>query len=184
MEESIWIRLNEISDAVIAGMVLIIHDRYVDTAEAILPGWGGFNIMRNFSDPTINVLDNTTLVTNGPGGVVDDTTLAGSHGFAVDASLPPGATLILTRGSPNEIVTFSYRYGVGAVIYSSIPLDFYLDGSNNFSTIYAPNVVAYGASLSSTCNRDCNGNSVPDECDMADGTSLDDLPAGGEWHPG
>ncbi|MBI5380157.1 MAG: hypothetical protein HZA23_08430, partial [Nitrospirae bacterium] len=43
-------------------------------------------------------------------------------------------------------------YGAGCVVYSTIPLDYYLAGAgpnpprDNFNNIYAPNVVAYAAS--------------------------------------
>ena len=32
-------------------------------------------------------------------------------------------------------------------------------------------------------SQDCNGNSIPDECDIASGTSLDVLPPGGDGIP-
>lgn len=144
-------RLSDIESAVAGGMVLVIHDRYVDEAESILPGGGSFNIIRDFSDDAnIDVLDDTTLVTNGPGGIVDNWTLDGgtssSHGFAFADSLPGSAALILSQGDPTHVVTFAYGYGAGTVIYSSIPLDYYRDfGGNTFGDIYAPNVLAYAA---------------------------------------
>lgn len=139
-----------------SGGVMIFHDRYVTVAETVLPGGETFNIIRDFSDDSdIDVLDGSTLVTNGPGGVVDNTTLDGgtssSHGFAVAGTLPDSSAMILSRSNPDEIVTFSYCYGSGGVVYSSIPLDYYLAGFGpalvraNFAEIYAPNVVAYGA---------------------------------------
>lgn len=147
-------RLDSVADAVYAGMSLIIHDRYVDGAESILPGGSGFNILRDFADGSnIDIRDYTTYVTDGPGGVLDNGSLDGgsssSHGFTAAASLPQSARLILTRGNPDEIVTFSYQYGLGKVIYSSIPLDYYLNGSPPiaFSTIYAPNVLAHACEL-------------------------------------
>lgn len=143
--------LADIEAAVSAGMALVIHDRYVDPAETILPGGGAFDIRRNFDDDSnIDVINNTTLVTDGPGGVIDDTSLDGgnssSHGFAVLGSLPQGGTFILSTSDPAEIVTFSYPHGSGGVLYSSIPLDFYLSGSSTIATnmqAYAANVVAY-----------------------------------------
>lgn len=143
-------RLAEIDAAVAGGKVLLIHDRFVDQAETILPGGAGFNIIRDFADDAnIDVQDNTTLVTNGPGGIVDNSTLDGgnssSHGFAFENSLPVGSLNILSTGDPTHAVTFAYKHGGGTVIYSSIPLDFYLASANNFSTIYAPNVKAYAA---------------------------------------
>jgi hypothetical protein len=147
-------RLASIQSAVAAGMVLVIHDRFVDAAESILPGGLGFTILRDFADGSnVDVVDNTTLVTNGPGGLVTNSTLDGgnfsSHGFAVAASLPGNARLILSRTNPSEIVTFSYPFGAGAVVYSSIPLDFYLDTGSlpGIGQVYAPNVIAYAATL-------------------------------------
>src|SRR5262249_40522975 len=148
--------LTDIENAVHdGGKTLVIHDRFVDGAETILPGGAGFNIVRNFDDSlNINVLDDTTLVTHGPGGTVDTTTLDGcfggglsSHGFAFSDSLPGAAKRILTTGDPTHIVTFSYTFGAGTVVYSSIPLDFYLDvfPTSSFATVYAPNVLAYAA---------------------------------------
>ena len=55
-------RLTDIETAVAGGMVLVIHDRYVDDAESILPGGGSFEIIRNFDDDAnIDVLDDTTF---------------------------------------------------------------------------------------------------------------------------
>jgi hypothetical protein len=146
--------LADIEAAVNSGMALVIHDRYVDIAETILPGGAGFDIIRDFSDDAdINILDSSTLVTDGPGGVLDDTSLDGgnssSHGYAVVGSLPGSGTFILSRSNPDEIVSFSYSFGSGLVFYSSIPLDYYLAGAGpttvqqNMANIYAPNVVAY-----------------------------------------
>lgn len=149
--------LADIESAVTAGLSLVIHDRFVTDAELILPGGGSFDIIRDFSDDSnIDILDDTTLVTNGPGGVLDDTSLDGgtssSHGYAVVGTLPGNGTFIMSRTSPDEIVSFSYPYGSGLVYYSSIPLDYYLAGGGpaaviaNMTNIYAVNVVEYGVS--------------------------------------
>lgn len=156
-------QLTAIESAVASGMILIIHDRWVDQAETILPGESNFDIQRSFSDAnSIDIRDGTTRVTDGAGGSLSDTSLDGgnfsSHGFADASSLPLGARLILsrTRGFiPFEdwIVTFSYTFGEGAVIYSSIPLDLFLASSAmttptiNFRDVYAPNVIDYAALL-------------------------------------
>jgi hypothetical protein len=146
-----------VSNFVAAGGVLLYHDREVGNAESVLPGGAGFNIIRNFVDhQNINVLNNTTTVTNGPGGVVNNATLDGgnssSHGFSVSGSLPGTALQILSRGNPTEIVDFTYTYGDGDVYYSTIPLDHYLAGFapgflDNFKNIYAPNVAAFASQL-------------------------------------
>lgn len=144
--------LQKVSDFVAAGGVLVLHDRHVETAESILPGEPG-NIFRNFDDDAnIEIIDNTTSVTNGPGGLVTATNLdfgnSSSHGFAVDT---PDSELhgILSRGNPVELVTYWYAFGSGKVIYSTIPLDYYLGGAfpQGLGSIYAPNVIAFANDL-------------------------------------
>ncbi len=135
-----------------AGGVLIFHDRHVTTAATHVPGASGITFVRSPAND-IDVLDGGTLVTDGPGGVVTDTTLDGGsnsrHGWAQVATLPAGARAILSPGNPANAVTFSYPLGEGYVVYSTIPLDVYLDvaGFAEFRDIYAPNVVAYGIFL-------------------------------------
>ncbi len=136
------------------GGIFLYHDREVGAAETVLPGGGTFDVIRQtFPGGTdIDVLDNTTTVTNGPGGTIDSISLDGgnfsSHGFTVAGSLPGDATLILSRTDPNEIVDFIYGFGAGQVYYSTIPLDFYLGAGGavaaNFQN-YAQNVVAFAA---------------------------------------
>lgn len=140
------------------GGIFLYHDREVGAAETVLPGGGTFDVIRQtFPGGTdIDVLDNTTTVTNGPAGIIDNTTLDGgnfsSHGFAVAGTQPGDATLILSRADANEIVDFIYGFGAGQVYYSTIPLDCYLPGGDcdglapaaNFQN-YAQNVVAFAA---------------------------------------
>jgi Ca2+-binding RTX toxin-like protein len=145
-------RLSEVQQAVANGLVLIIHDRYVDNAESILPGVNGDFIFRNLGSD-INVLDNNTLLTQGSLGTVTNSNLDGGsfsyHGYADVSALPTGSQTILTTDNSAQAVTFAYSYGKGYVVYSSIPLDFYLSGSSPVAlgSIYAPNALAYGASL-------------------------------------
>src|SRR5262249_47357125 len=134
----------DIQNAVAGGMVLVIHDRHLEGAGSILPGGGAFDIIRDLPHrANIDGLHDTTLVTHGPGGTVDNTTLDGgnssSHGYAIAGTLPGNSDLILSQTDPTHIVTFAYGYGAGTVIYSSIPLDFYLDNPGvrpNFNLIY------------------------------------------------
>ena len=169
-------RLGSIQSAVENGLDLIIHDRAVDSAETILPGGASFQIVRDFNDDAnIEILDDTTLVTNGPGGVLNDGSLdngtSSSHGFSVAGSLPDEAAMILSRTDPEQIVTMCYGFGTGSVTYSTIPLDYYLDGmgpepvQSNMAQVYAPNVVAYGSS--GAC-----ANCIPGDWQLS--TSLDD----------
>jgi hypothetical protein len=145
-------RRTNIQDAVSSGMSLVIHDRNVAGANSILPRSDSFNIARDFSDArNIDVRDDTTLVTNGPGGIIGNATLdngnSSNHGFTLSGSLPTDSAMILSTGNPNHIVTFAYGVGRGTVVYSSIPLDHYRNGATPaaFSQIYAPNVLAYAA---------------------------------------
>ncbi len=107
----------------------------------------------------IDILNNSTLVTNGPGGIINNTNLDNgnysNHGFADLATLPLGADAIFSNGTADHVVDFFYPFGQGWVYYSTIPLDFYLLGSgnnppaDNFRNIYAPNEAAFQASLAS-----------------------------------
>jgi hypothetical protein len=143
-------RVPDIAAAVQNGMVLVIHDRAVSGASSILPGGAGFTITRDFTEGAdINLRDASTVVTAG----LDNTSLDGGnfsdHGFALASTLPAKSKLILSSTTKDRIVTFCYPVGKGAVIYSTIPLDFYLQGEgpnppgNNLAGIYAPNVVKY-----------------------------------------
>lgn len=151
-------RLPEIAAAVENGMVLVIHDRTVAGAETILPGGAGFGIFRDFGEATdINIRDASTAITAG----LDNSSLDGgnfsNHGFVRDSTLPIESKLILTSTSNDRIVTFCYPRGRGAVIYSTIPLDFYLQGAglnpplDNLRNIYAPNVVKYA--IAGACSQ-------------------------------
>ena len=136
------------------GGIFIFHDRYVATTAAVLPGAPGTFVRDFIDDKNIDIIDNTTLVTNGPGGVITNTSLdngnSSSHGYIVGNSVPVGAKGILSRTDPTRFVTYSYPFGAGFVIYSTIPLDFYLSGTSALQINmqnYAANVLAYGANL-------------------------------------
>lgn len=147
-----------ISAFVSGGGVLSFHDRAVTDAATYIPGAGGVSFFRDFNpSDNIDVLVNNT-VTNGPGGVIGNTTLDGgnasNHGYASLGTLPAGAVGVLNVGGAlDEIVDFYYAFGAGDVYYSTMPLDFYLAGSGNnpprdsFNTIYAVNEAAFQAEL-------------------------------------
>ena len=143
---------------VLAGGALVFNDRYVAGAAGILPGGAGIVFHRDFTDAAnINIVTTGTMVTNGPGGVLTDTSLDNgnfsSHGFADLSSLPSGAVPIFSRTDPTQIVDFSYELGSGYVYYSSIPVDYYLSGFGNapprdaMVNTYAPNELAYASNL-------------------------------------
>jgi subtilisin family serine protease len=158
-------RLNDIQVAVEQdGLVFMVNDRFVSDdagdpqSNPFLLGAPGILVDRDFADGAdIDVIPpGDTLVINGPGGTIENETLDGgnysNHGYVVGESLStaPGITeSILSAGQDvSHVVAFSYELGIGSVYYSTIPLDFYLYGDNNFNTIYAPNMLAYGYSLS------------------------------------
>jgi hypothetical protein len=148
--------LAKVQQFIANGGVFILHDRNVSSAASVLPGSPG-TIVRDFSDgANIDIVDNTTLVTNGPGGFLTNTSLDGgnfsSHGWILASSIPAGARGILSQTNPAHLVLYSYPFGFGKVIYSTIPLDFYLASFGNGTVNtnmqkYAANVVAYGNSL-------------------------------------
>jgi hypothetical protein len=123
--------LGTLDDFVFEGGTLVLHDRYVEGAESILPGWNGADIMRNFEDDaTIEFVDETGVIANGVGGILDDSSLdngtSSSHGFVIDGDLEPTTIRVHTTGNAENIVSFAYEYGEGIVYYSAIPLDYYL----------------------------------------------------------
>jgi hypothetical protein len=158
-------RLTEIHAAIKDGLIMVMNDRQVDQAATVLPGPGSqMQFVWNPSTDT-QIQDNTTLVTNGPGGVMDNSTLDGghssNHGYVDANRFPAGVNNILSQTVPNHSVMFSYGYGKGYVVYSAIPLDFffrfvpycerYVEPIRslciNAANIYAPNEIAYGAGL-------------------------------------
>ena len=174
--------LAAIQAAVAAGMVLVIHDRYVDDAESILPGGAGFNIVRNFNDSTnIELLNDGHPIAAGPGGIVSDTSLdngnSSSHGFTFAAGLPAGVDLILSTGDASHIVTFGYQYGAGYVVYSSIPLDHYLLG-NGGATLNA-SMAAYATNLIDYLESKAAGiNAAPTDITLSSTLTSDHRPEG------
>jgi hypothetical protein len=149
--------LSRVFDWISRGGVFVFHDWVVDGADiaAVLPGSPG-NILRDVGAgrDDIDIVDDTTAVTNGPGGVLLDSSLdngaSSSHGFAAAASIPQGARGILSRANPAELVLYAYPHGHGWVVYSTIPLSHYLEGGGSvpaFRSVYAPNVLAFARDL-------------------------------------
>ncbi len=146
--------LQKIFDFVENGGVLIFHDRAVSNAQSVLPGQPG-QFFRDFADSrNIEIVDNSTEVTDGPGGIITNASLDNgnhsTHGYIPADSVPLGATGILSRGNANELITYSYPHGAGAVIYSTIPLDFYLSSGGALGINmknYAANVIKYANTI-------------------------------------
>ena len=147
-----WVaQLPAITAAVNAGLSVVVFDRFVTNASTNVPGMAGVTTVRDFSDDANIQPISGNRVVNGPYGTIGATTLDGgnssSHGYSTLASLPAGAVPMLTRTAPNEIVMFGFRLGAGQVIYSTVPLDFYLAPGGNdpprtaMNTILAPNSI-------------------------------------------
>lgn len=142
-------QLSIINNAVHNGMTLIIHDRFVSDGSYILPGGEGIIFHRDFTNDTdIEIIENG--LETGLGGTINDVSLdfgnSSSHGYVDLTSLPLDAKVLMTNGNDNQIVTFSYKYGLGTVIYSTIPLDYYLNqigdaGISDNMEIYAANLL-------------------------------------------
>lgn len=140
--------LDALSEYVQGGGVLMFHDRYVTDAAAVIPGASEVAFLRDFTDGASIELGPgaTGSLLSGPGGIIDADSLDGgsssSHGYALASSLPAGSVIVLTRTDATEVVDFYYSLGGGNVYYSTIPLDYYLSGSDNFTT-YAANLAAF-----------------------------------------
>lgn len=123
-----------IDAAVQGGLVLVYFDGTVTGAANRLPGGSGISIVQAFTD--IVDIDQTSILDNGPNGILDNTSLDGggssTHGYATTSTLPGNATCYLIRdGFPDQCVAFSYPYGAGGVFYSTIPLGAYLRTSGS-----------------------------------------------------
>jgi hypothetical protein len=177
-------RLGDINTWVSGGGGLIVHDRFVrpvdnvaGTGNPFLLGPGGsISLTRTFTNNIDVVPPPGNLVVNGYAGSLTNASLDGgnysAHGWADLATLPVGGHEFLNfNGDPNKIVAFDYQVGGGWLYYSTIPLDFYLDGNgnnpprDNLKNIYAPNVIGY---MEDRVCKDMPGPSpVPEPMSMA-----------------
>ena len=123
-----------VAAAVNNGMTLVVHDNS-NGNWSYLPG---SPLLTNAANPTDDDIDFQpgTPYLNGPGGTLDNTSLddgnSSNHEAVALASLPAGATVSATTANTSHVVTFSYAYGAGRVIFSTIPLQCYLPGGNCF----------------------------------------------------
>ena len=129
------------------GGTFAYHDQDPADAASVVPGAAGIGFAKALTHD-INVRLAGTLLTGGPGGTVGDKTLDGGNaqaqGFAAVNTLPPGALAPLSNADPARAVAFSYALGAGHVYYSAIPLNFFLSyPTDNMTTVYAPNLVAF-----------------------------------------
>ena len=141
---------SNIAEAVEDGSVFILHDRYVGSrVEQFLPGFDrSEGIYRDFSRSRDIDIAYEPLK-SGPGGNLTNQSLdngsSSSHGYARVDQLPDGSISLLNTGIANNSVTFAYGYGEGAVVYSSIPIDYYIGSGhrlNGAMNSYLANLLA------------------------------------------
>ena len=152
----------DIAAAVSGGMKLMVYDWNPGSGTgALLPGAPVLNLTGSYG-ADINIPPGSP-VASGPGGTLDNSSLDGGnwsyHGYAT-APLPPGATALLTTGNSSQIVAFSYAHGSGAVVYSAMPLDYYIPGGGgggNYAAfavatrVYVTNLTGAIAGPTTTC---------------------------------
>jgi hypothetical protein len=147
---------------VLTCMVLLTHDRDIgddSPTSTLVPGAGSITFSNSAPDDDVRVHTPGTLIVNGPGGIIDDSTLdtgnASYHGTVTASTLPADGIVHLSRQADSgDGVTVEWPYGSGLVIYSGIPLDCYQTGEDcdwdlaytddpYFKYVYTPNMVAY-----------------------------------------
>ena len=146
-----------VAQAVANGMTLIVHDSGY-TNGAFLPG--GANLVQNSSGGTNIDFTASAPFLTGPGGMLTNTSLDNgswsNHGAVSPASLPAGSATWATTADPGQVVTFTYGYGAGQVVYSTIPLQCYLGSQCASVTAAVPGMKAYATNLiACTLDSEC-----------------------------
>lgn len=148
--------LPEITEWINRGGRLVFHDQFLGSSKTALPALADVSLIQDSDESTnIEIALPDTRITEGPKGVLTNESLDGPNnavkGFAEKSTLPEKSKTILTTSNPEHVVTFSYCFGSGGVVYSTIPLDVQAEVNaqdpvlKNIKEVYAPNVVSYGA---------------------------------------
>ena len=156
-----WLaNLAAISTAVQNGLVLVVFDRvvadapYGTVATTYVPGAASISFVDSYMS-NVDIPAGSPLLGQG----INDSTLDGgsssAHGYGTAASLPAGATIWANDGNASNAVMFSYGMGSGSVVYSSVPMDFYMGGGNAFADVLAPATVVLAAELSGGAPTTC-----------------------------
>jgi hypothetical protein len=121
-----------ISDAVHGGMNMVMFDRAIGVANprGVLPGTKLSHVRAKTrgADPT---KAGEASVGNRAGGHIKDASIDGenykTHGYVEAATLPSGATVLMTLdgGDESKAVGFVYDFGAGSVQFYGIPMDYY-----------------------------------------------------------
>lgn len=149
--------LPAIQAAVANGLVVLFFDRYVDGAEILFGEGNTLNIVRDTDAPgsqQMNLGPQGNLIASTPFGEVTDTSLDGgnssNHGYVVASSLPDGSEILLTLDDTSKVTAFTYFLGFGAIVYSSLPLDFYNDSNAGSTSVWEDfyvNMLAHALTL-------------------------------------
>ncbi len=158
--------------AVLQGLSVIIFDRNVADAGTIVPGGEGITFVRDFDDSAnIDLVAGApNIFTNGMDNTTFDNGNHSSHGYMEVSSLPAGSVSLFNNSNADQIVAAAYSYGQGAVLYSTIPLDYY-SSSNRTSITPAEVALLVGNSIELLENVSFS---------VVDGTSGDDIFAPGD----
>ncbi|MBL4672768.1 MAG: carboxypeptidase regulatory-like domain-containing protein, partial [Arenicella sp.] len=147
------------------GGVVVFHDRAVSSnTSSVMPGDPATFVRSVVGGTTIITSDEAFL--NGPGGVLNASVVSdnsfGSHGYAQQSSLPVGTIGLLSQSDTTRWHTFAIPHGAGYMVYSALPLDFYLTRTEPVRSIYAPNILSYAAQLVPNV-FDIDGDGLSDE---------------------
>ncbi|HEY4561278.1 MAG TPA: hypothetical protein VIG54_11110 [Lysobacter sp.] len=140
-----WPTSTALNTAISGGLVVIAHD----------PGFGGnsapgHSLTRGGAFGTdIDFVVGLPFL-SGPGGAINNTSLDGgsssNHGY-FSGALPSGGQVLATTANASQIVTFTYPYGAGRIVYSTIPLGCYLSGGDCISLGVAADMQRYAANI-------------------------------------
>jgi hypothetical protein len=143
--------MSAISDAVHGGMNMVVFDRAIGVAnpQDILPGTK-LTHMRALTRGADLTEAGEGSVGHGAGGVITDASIDGgnytTHGYVTAATLPAGATVLMTLdgGDESKAVGFVYDFGAGSVQFYGIPMDYYNEKSQAWEN-FATNTLEFAA---------------------------------------
>jgi hypothetical protein len=158
-----------INARVAAGMALVVTDRAPPllVIASSLPGLASLDAGTSVGYD-VNFPAGSPIL-NGPAGVLTNTSLDGTPfcfpfpggppicfpmffpsyiGSVASASLPTGSRVLATAESATQATAFSYAYGRGRVVYSTIPTDFPFGGGVG---PYATNLIAWAVPSFTSC---------------------------------
>lgn len=136
-------------DFVSAGGVLMMHDRFADGSFV-----GGYS-----HDPEsayafdVDFVNDTGKVADGPFGTLTDFSLdhfnSSDHGVADISDWQDSRIFVVTTSmDPTKLVTMVQALGDGELIYSTIPIDYWVGQDPNADmTAYAENLLSYATRL-------------------------------------